>query len=297
MGQKDPKPVFLGVATFVAINADGTAQVDFGQGQVTVLLVGNIPPDPGTPVRAIRVGSTTVVLGPAVPRPRTGTITSTAGDPILTVNSTIGDEQLPYFVPYTGSVVPTVGDVVIIDRSSTTVGVVMGKLSTTPVQKTFNVPPPAVQHGNFTLDVRADDSGTWYVPGAKYNTNDVWAVGTGNNTGMWFYGTKIADSFPDNGSITRVQVYMPEFENDFPSTLSKVGLHTQLARAGTPTITSTYGVPAGRGWKDLTVAMGVSLVQGTTRGVGIDGSSSGLAKYTSRAIDPDSGMLRIDYFT
>jgi hypothetical protein len=248
-------------------------------------------------VRAIRAGTDTIVLGPSVSKPRTGTITSTAGSPLLTVSTTLGSETLPYFVPYTGAVVPTVGDVVVIDRSSSAVGLVMGKLSTTPAQKQFDVPPPAVTHGNFTLDIRADDSGTWYVPGAKYNTNDVWAVGTGNNTGMWFYGTKIADSFPDNGSITRVQIFMPEFQNDFPGTPSQVGLHTQLARAGTPTITSTYGVPAGYGWKDLTVAMGVSLVNGTTRGVGINGSTSGLAKYTSRANDADSGMLRIDYFT
>lgn len=296
MGQKDYKPVYLGVATFVAANTDGTVQVDFGQGQITCLMAGNIAPDPGTSVRAIRVGSTTVVIGPAVAKPRTGTITATAGS-LLTVSTTLGSESLPYFVPYTGAVVPTVGDVVVIDRSSSAVGLVMGKLSTTPAQKQFDVPPPAVTHGQFTLDVAAQDSGTWYVPGAKYNTEDVWAVGTGNNIGAWFYGTSIADSFPHNGSITRVQLYMPEFENDFPGTTSKVGLHSLLTKSGAPSISSTYGVPAGRGWKDLTVAMGVALVHGASRGIGIDGSSSGLAKYTSHRNDALSGTLRIDYFT
>lgn len=284
--------VLLTEARFVKGNSDGTAQVDFGQGQITVSAASGFLPEPGARVWVAQVNDRTVMLGPANRGPKTGTITATGT--LLTVSTANGSEQLPQFIPYSSTVVPTVGDTVVIDRSYGR-GVVMGKLSTFP---TNNYVAPAVPTASrrTTSDFRATDSGTFYNPTGRWNQNDVWATGTGNNTGAWFYGNTIADTIPDNATIHRVQMYLPEFSNSYPGTPTQLALHSDGAKGiGAPSLGGTTPVGAGRGWKDVPASWGDDLKTGARRGVGTNGATSGLAKYTGRANDADSGLLRIEW--
>jgi len=278
-------------ALYVQSNFDGTAQVDFGQGLVPVAEAGDYTPEAGTAIRVVTVNERTVILGPAVPRPKVGEITAT-GTPLLTVTTESGEESLPLFIPYT-TTAPQVGDVVVIDRSYSN-GVVMGRLSTFPSSK-YETPGAPVQSGNFSTDFRATDSGTFYIPGGKWSSNDIWATGTGNNTGAWFFASTIADTIPDQAIIRRVQIFLPEYYNAYPSTPTQIGLHGDVSRAGNPSIGTTAAVAAGRGWRDLPTWMGDQLKTGAAKGVGTNGATSGNTKYTGRAGDADSGLLRIDY--
>lgn len=272
------------MGSFVSANSDGTAQIDFGQGEVTTLSAMNYQPLVGASVRCLRIKSGTLMLGEANPVAVLGTVT-VAGSPLLTVTTSAGSQDLPYLASYTPR---TVSDVVVIFG-----GYVLGKPSAS-LAPTYT--PETAAAGSYSTDFRADDSGTYYVPGTAYSTADVWCTSTGNNKGAWFYGATIANTIPDTATITRVQVYVNEFYNLYPTSLALIGLHTLETKSGAPTITSATTISSGTGWKELPTSFGDSLKAGTSKGVGTGSSgSSGYHKFRSRAADADSGLLRIDW--
>ena len=272
------------VGAFVEANSDGTVQIDFGQGEVTALSAMNTQPLPGTSVRCLRIKGGTLMIGEANPVAVLGTVTAT-GSPLLTVTTSVGAQSLPYLESYTPR---NVSDVVAIFG-----GYVLGKVSAA-LAPTYT--PEAAPAGSYTTDFRANDSGTYYVPGAAYSTADVWCTSTGNNRGAWFYGATIANTIPDSATVTRVQVYVNEFYNEFPTSLALIGLHELETKSGAPTISDSVTISAGTGWKDLPTSFGDALKTGTKKGVGTGSSgSSGYHKFRSRAADADSGLLRIDW--
>jgi hypothetical protein len=279
-------------AVYVSTNADGTAQVDFGQGAVTVAASGLYDPKPGTTVRVIQVNERTVILGPAVSRSALAEVLAT-GTPYLTISSATGvdgEELLPYLETYTATDPPVVGDVVVVDWSSE---VILGRVSNIPTPTYSPPPPPTGSGGRRTNQFVATDSGTYYVPGATWNKNDVYVVGTGNNIGAWFYGTSIGDTIPDNAPIWRVEIYLPEAWNKHPETWTQLGLHGDMVKGGAPGVSSLAAVSPGFGWRDLPTSFGDALKTGVKRGIG--SGASGEALYTGRASDGFSGMLRIEY--
>jgi hypothetical protein len=280
-------PTNLPTGTYVSTNVDGTVQIDFGQGPVTCPSATLFTPLPGDQVRCIKAGATTLMIGPAVPRSSIGTVTAVPGAPLVTVLTSIGSKQLPYNSAYA----PTIGDTVIIDWAAG--GIVTGKVTGIP---TGSYTPPPATAKSFSADFRANDSGTWYVPGSTWNQTDVWCTSTGNNRGAWFYGNTIADTIPNTAKIGSVQVFVDEFYNIAPSSLALIGLHTLTSKSGAPTITSPVSISAGTGWKTLPNSFGDSLKSGSKRGIGTGSSAgSGFHKFTSRARDSDSGKLRIKW--
>jgi hypothetical protein len=279
--------VRLPTGKFVATNADGTVSIDFGQGAVTCLSAGFFQPLPGTAVRCLLTDEGTVMLGPSSAISAYGTVTA-VGATTVTVTTSAGSRVLPFLISYA---TPTIGDQVEIDWADS--GMVQGKVSAIPASSYAPDPtPPKTFRGDF----RAIDSGTYYVPGGAYNTTDVWCTSTGNNRGVWIYGTTIADTIPDTATVTRCQLYVPEFYNQFPSSLALIGLHTLFSKSGAPTMTSPVAISGGTGWKELPVAFADALKTGSKAGVGTGSSgSSGYHKFTNRVADADSGMLRIDW--
>jgi hypothetical protein len=279
--------VQLPVGTFVSASTDGTVMIDFGKGSVSCLSAGWFQPLPGDPVRCLRTDDGTVMIGPSMPRSSIGTVTAT-GSPYLTVLTTVGSRQLPYLSSYSS---PAVNDSVDIDWASG--GIVLGKTTAVPAS-TYTPPAPAAS--DFQADFRANDSGTFYVPGGNWAHEDVWCTSTGNNRGAWFYGNKIKDTIPDGAEIQSVRLYLDEYYNDFPAQLALIGMHSLGSKAGTPTIVSAVTVSAGSGWKTLPDSFGDALKTGARLGVGTGSSgASGFHKFRSRAADADSGLLRIKW--
>jgi hypothetical protein len=271
------------VATFVERADDGMVQVDFGQGPVTILSAGVAEPLPGQSVRVLQVDATTMMLGPAVPRSGIGVVTAT-GSPTLTVTTSVGSLALPFIATYSA----VNGDTVLIDWDAG--GVVIGKVTAAPAG---SYTPPVGSATAFSVDFRATDSGSYYS--GSWVRDDLWA--SDSNKGAWFYGTTIPDTIPDTATITRVQVYLPEFYNPFPAELAGVGLHALSSKVGALALSSVVGVAAGAVWQDLPVTFGDALKTGASLGVGVQQlvALSGYHKYTGRASDADSGLLRIDW--
>jgi hypothetical protein len=279
-------PTQLAAGKFVASNANGTVQIDFGNGPVQCQSASTFQPLPGDPVRCIQIANVTLMVGPTVPRSAVGTVTAT-GSPLITVTTSIGSKQLPYITSYT----PTIGDSVAIDWASG--GIVLGKTTGVPAG-TYT--PPATVASPHSADFAAIDSGTYYVPGSTYNNTDVWCTSTGNNIGAWFYGTTIADTIPDAAVITSVQLYIDEFFNQFPGSLALIGLHSLATKSGAPSISSPTAIPAGSGFMTLPTAFGDALKTGSKLGVGTGSTGgSGYHKFRSVLSDSQSGKLRIGW--
>ena len=267
------------VGTFVDDAPDGAVLVDFGEGSVTVLSAGFFEPLPGDSVRCLQVGRSTVMLGPARVRSAIGVVAAT-GSPTVTVTTSIGSRQLPYLTTYS----PSVSDVVLIDWASG--GVVVGKVTAAP---SSSYAPSGPASGRTTRSFRAKDSGSYQS--GSWNKLDVWC--SDNNIGAWFYGNTIADTIPNSAEILDVRVYVPEFYNQFPSSLATIGLHSLATKSGAPTVTNARTISKGSGWKSLPDSFGDLLKTGSRKGLGTD--HGGFHKFRSRAADARSGLLQITW--
>jgi hypothetical protein len=263
------------VGTFVEAATDGSVRIDFGQGPVACLSAGFYEPLPGESVRVLQTTEASVMIGPARPRSVIGSVTAT-GTPYLTVDTSVGEQQLPYLTSYT----PSTADLVLIFGN-----VVLGKVTAAPAG-TYTPETPPVQEYSATF--KAKDSGSYQ--GSSWWTDQVWC--SDSNVGAWFY-PDIADTIPDDAEITRVQVLVNEFYNQFPTSLATIGLHSLASKSGSPTVVSAVTVSAGSGWKTLPVAFGDALKTGTRKGLGTN--HGGYHKFRSRTEDANSGALRIDW--
>lgn len=270
-------PVDLIVGNFVTTNSDGSVQVDFGQGQVTVDSAINYQPLAGTPVRCLRFKGGAILLGESNPLAILGTVTGT-GTPLITVSTSAGSKDLPYLASYTPR---TIGDVVVIFG-----GYVLGKAS---AALSSSYTPTAPAGTRYSADFRAVDSGS-YFSGAWWTTEVRCSTG---NKGAWFYGTTIADTIPDAATVESIQIYINETYNQYPTSLATIGLHTLTAKSGAPTISSAETIAAGSGLRDLPTEFGTALKTGAAFGVGTN--EGGNHRFKSRASDADSGLLRIEW--
>lgn len=269
----------IAVGRFVAIGADGSMQVDFGSGAVACLAGGTFAPNPGDSVRCLATSAGTVVLGLSRPRRSTGTVKSLAA-PLVTVTTSIGDVAMPYLSSYA----PVVGHLVAINWTAG--GIVLGQVTAAPDGITPGPGPGPTPPADYSVDFISADSGSY---GTSWFTNDVYC--SASNIGAWFYGTTIADTIPDAALILSVSVYVTEFYNQFPSSLATIGTHPLTGKAGVPVVSNAITISAGTGWKSLPASFGDLLKTGAAKGVGTN--HGGYHKFTARASDSSSGLLRI----
>lgn len=276
-------------ARYVATNADGTVQVDFGKGGVTVYSAGIAEPLPGTFVRTLRISGFTLMLGAVVTESAFGVVVAT-GTPKLTVQLPNGREvQLGYITTYAN---PAVDDVVLISWAKG--GVVIGPLAEVPTS-TYEPPPPATaQPVTNVLEFIATDSGSFYTPGGAWNSADV--VSSASNTGAWWYNN-VAGSIPDNAAVSLVEIYVTEYFNQHPNVLARVGLHSAGGKSGNPDIRDAAGIERGTGWKTLPNSFGDQLKIGAAAGLGVPTVPGGASyhKFRGRPSDASSGKLRITF--
>lgn len=282
-----------GTAQYDSTNPDGTVLVEFGQGLVQIYSAGLYAPLPGDYVRVLQIDEFTLMLGAVVPKSAYGRVTAT-GTPLLTVSLPDGSSvQLPRVSSAYPS--PAVNDDVLINWANG--GMVIGQVTQVPVSGYFPPPKPIPAPGagstkptSFSVDFRAKDSGSYININGRWEKNEVWC--SDNNIGAWFYNN-IDGTIPDGAVIDSVQLYVPEFYNDFPGSLATIGLHSLSSKSGAPSMSSVVTISAGTGWKTLPKAFGDALKTGSKFGVGTN--HGGFHKFRSRAQDPQSGMLRIKW--
>lgn len=278
-------------AQYALTNPDGTVMVDFGQGLVQVYSAGFYAPLPGEYVRCL-VAGVTLMLGPVKPRPAYGKVTGT-GSPRLDVLLSDGTSvSLPKLSSYTD---PAVNDQVTILWANG--GIILGDQDDTPTS-TYT-PPASSDNGaaprQQTLYFGATDSGSQNGSGdsgsGNWWTNDVWCGAS--TIGAWFYGNQIGNSIPDDAQIDQVQVYVQEFQNSFPGSLTTIGTHTLASKSGNATVTGSAEIPRGTGWRTLPNSYGDLLKTGAAKGLATH--HGGLHKFRSRRASAQSGRIRITF--
>lgn len=268
----------------VFVERSGNAvTVNIGDSTVTLSFTGISLPPPGHPVRVENKSGQLVVTGAARPLPGQGVITAT-GSPLATVTAWGTDYQLPYRDGYT----PAVNDNVDITWSADG-GIIQGKLSTTPVSPT---PVPEKNNDSGTRQYHpapftAAWSGTWN--GSRWWLNDVWAGDT--SYGAWGYGSKVADSIPDDAQIVSASIFLPAFSMLGPA--PNLGYHASGSQpTGNVALSGATALPGKNGWVPVPLSF-VDALKTTPGGVGFN--HGGFNKYRGIQADGLSGALDITW--
>lgn len=276
-------------ARYDSTNTDGTVNVDFDAGLVTIYSAGFSTPLPGARVRVLRINGFTLMLGVVKPQPSYGEVIAT-GTPKITVRLTNGVElALAYLNSYLN---PAIGDVVLISWEGH--GMVIGSPTAIPEQSEDYVTPNDASSAQ-TSSARefvAVDSGNFFT-GGGWNYTDPWS--SASNTGAFFHND-IAGSIPDSASVSLTELYVTEIYNQHPNVLAKVGLHSLSGKTGNPNIQNAVDISAGTGWKVLPNSFGDALKTGAALGLGFPTVPGGASyhKFRGRGSGPD-GMIRITF--
>lgn len=277
--QATPGQILTG--TFITANPDGTVLVDFGGGPVSMLSAGVYWPVPGEPIRVLRVGAVSLLIGPAVPRPTFGVVSSVGTTNVVVDFGGGAAEEIGILDGYT----PTIGDQVVIHRGS--VATVLGKLAQNPPPPPPTPPAPTVDRRSIVFSPTA--AGTQNTGSSAFWNDDVWCGNT--TTGAWFYGDQIDRTIPDSATVISGRLYVAEFYNAYPGSLARLGTHTRKAKSGVVTVTGTYEISRGTGWKPLPADFLNRLKTGEAYGIATN--HGGFHKF--RGLASSSGRLEITF--
>lgn len=228
-----------------------------------------------------------VMLGPVKPHPTRGTVT-VVGSPLVTVSTADGLFSLPFMSAYS----PSVNDDVAIEWTGEG-GLVKGRVSTTPPPPTPEPPPAEPSREYHPSPFLASAAG--YHKGGVYNGNWFPNYGTNQTAAAW-YGMTVADSIPDDATITLARVFLSERQAQFGGPAVQV-IEGTGPQARVPVGAAT-ALPARSGWVAIPFEV-VDLLKVAGRGVSIIGATnpSGLSIYNKLSDDPQSFALDLAWRT
>lgn len=274
-------PVHVWPATFVGLDDDGWVLCDVANGdqsgRVPAQVMTPYRPEVGERVFLLAVSGSFFLVGPAVPKPARGTVTSVSSSTV-TLDTDVGSVQATYDAGTSLSVSQQV-KLLWSDGAH-----VVGILTAPPAPPT---PPPApVPAKRQHVDVfQAVDAGSF--SGGRWWQAQPWASDT--TLGAWFYGSKIRDTL-QGAPVSKVELW---------STLASrfggnpnFGTHPHAGKPGAgPSIASATPLsPPNGGWLTLPTAFGQYLAN-NVGGIGL--AHGGFNKFRSLSDDPQSGALRI----
>ncbi|MEP6477855.1 MAG: hypothetical protein ABJB03_00560 [Rhodoglobus sp.] len=241
------------------------------------------PPIPGDPVRLERRAGELVMLGPAKPKSSTGKVT-VAGNP-CTVEYPVGS-GVTALLQANPLYTPALNDLVVINWE--TGGSVSHKLAALP-----SVVVPGAAGGAGAVRYHpapftAQDSGSvrfgsWWTSLVRSSEN---------NSGCWFYGSKIKDTIPDAAVINSAFIYLPLQSADFDS--PQLGYHTLAAKpAGALTINAPAALEPRSGWVAIPTTL-IDFLKANTGGLGFQAGFSDTI-WSGVSTDGNSGALDITY--
>lgn len=273
---------FLGV---FAGNEGKLALVDIDGRRLSVLYVGQQWPIPGDTVRLLRIEKQMVVLGPTDARATVGKVTAT-GAPKCTVEYPAGS-GVTQLMGYPKGATPVVGDIAIIEWPSGTV-VAFVTAAAGLLAPADPTPPPGTQR--FRQVFTALESGS-YAKGGGLQSSDVYA--SASRRSLWVYGSKIANTIPDNAVIEDIGITLPLL-SDQAGNRPMLGTHTNATMPSTsPTIANLTAIASPSGRVPLPTSFGDLLKTSAALGIGADGA--GYAIFRGVQKDGQSGALDITY--
>lgn len=169
-----------------------------------------------------------------------------------------GDDGQTYTYPVQAGATFTGGDRVALLHSHQ---LVVGEYATEPLDSEYFVPGAPPGGGGGLYEFRPTASGSYrdgVYRGPLVEVNEF-------RTGMYWYGTQIADSIPDSAVITKATITLAQTYDEI-GVASLLGTHTQASPAGEPSITGVVAINSG-GVFDIT-AIADALKTGAGYGVG-----------------------------
>lgn len=280
----DVPDVDMSVIGVYAGNANGLATVNVDDRQISMPALDNHWPIVGDRVRLLRVQKNYVLLGSVQQRSTVGRVSAT-GSPRCTVEYPAGS-GVTALMGYPKNVTPAVNDVAIIDWDGEAAPSVIA-IVTTAAGQTSPVPPQAPPtQSSFRQRFTAQNSGSFQ--NGRWWTNLVYA--SASNKSAFFYGSKIADTIPDDATIDSVSVYLSPTKNS--GNQPRIGTHGYVSNpSGAPTINNLISLASASGWVGLPTSFGDQLKTGAQWGVGFDGA--GFAIFRGTQQDGQAGSLDI----
>ena len=260
------------LGTFVRMSGM-LAVVNVGLSSVTIPVSGFYPPIEGMSVQLERRNGQLIVTGPSQQLPALGVMTS-AGTPKATVMAGGVEYTLGMRDTYT----PTIGDDVEINWFS---GLIQGKVKglTVALEPEENQPVPPSRFEN--LLIQAADSGSYI---SRWWTNDVY--NGDNNTGAWFYGSRVADALR-GATVSKIEIYLNPRQASGNS--PQVGTHTSGSKpGGNVAVSGQVALEPRSGWVELEPSWAAVLQSGG--GIGV--TRSGYTIWRGTGSDALSGALR-----
>lgn len=266
------------VGTFVGATATGCT-VDVGGGRIPARFGSSYLPEVNEPVNVWTFDDgTAFVMGPTVTKPPTGVVTS-VGSSLLTLATDFGDVVTPFV-----GATPSAGQVMGLRWHGGPLAV--GVVSTSPPAPTPPAPPTSSTSRH--VDVfQALDAGSWNRYG--WQQAQVWA--SDSYSGLWTYGSKVADTLPASANVSKVEIYLPVVS--LYGNPPNLALHTYTKKPpGQPTYGATVPLAVRPGWNALPASWGNALRSGGgSFGVGVNHGGKNI--FRSLAQDGMSGALRV----
>lgn len=298
-------------------------RVEGTNGDVELRALGWYDPALWDQVTVLRMGSTALILGAAVPNqrpPAHGVVAAYTSGAMVTVTCGGTDYVMPRATGWT----PTVGQVCAVLWSPVQVGndvqwrgAALCGLEAAPTgvavpkvdapQPAAAANPSATVQSQFTATVAATQCGTWRGGSWRTDTPKVIQGEWGGrvNSGYWFYGTGFAAYM--GCTVTKAWIYLHAgLGGSYGATPVRLYLHG-AARKGTSqpaSTTASVGTPSladnASGWYPISAAEVQKLINGTYKGVSALSSSGadyttllGLASATGSPRDALSGAIKI----
>jgi hypothetical protein len=275
------------IAVFSGVSADGTqALVNLDDRQLTVPASGSYWPIVGDRVRLLRLDQTWLMLGSVQQRSSLGRVNA-VGSPKCDIEYPQGSGVVEAMSMPKGAT-PEVGDLVVICWDGEAARTVVSIVSSQTDQPKPPDPagPPVEASGRQTFT--AADSGSFQ--NGRWWTNQVYA--SANNVSAFFYGSKIADTIPDEATIDSISVFLSPTRNS--GNQPRIGTHGYTSNPGSaPTIGNLVSLANASDWVALPTSFGDLLKTGAQWGVGFDGAGFAIFKGTQQ--DGQAGALDITW--
>ncbi len=254
--------------------------VNVGDGAVLLPFRAQELPPAGHAVRIQTADGKVEVTGAASALPPRATVTA-IGDPLITVTA----YETTYDLLAQTSYLPQVGDLVELIWSIDG-GLIRGEIASPEV-----VAPPVANPGGgggafHPAPFTAIDTASWQS-GYGWSKSDVWA--SDSLTGAAFYGSKVADTIPNDATITLARIYLSPTQTSGSAPILRV--HTSPTRPGgnVTFIGSGYALPARSGWQGIPGPM-IDYLKANGGGIGID--HGGFSRF--RGVSQDALAFALD---